>query len=337
MATIEDDKDSIRTADDFSSAASDVVSMKKMLMETKDESGKSMWATSLETIGMVDGGKRKKDDIMCSSFDDAMKVFSELIKDMALEWSFQSTPFADFSASKDDLIEAFVHWSHKIDDNSDNTNEPVLYNLSKAYRRISAYVEWMDKNCKELNLNGSTMKEISDMWKMKCTHDSSGRLVWWFDLESIDLKLIKATISPDDTLRYFVWFSHLILFDKQCQQNGVVIVESVGNASFTSLMSAVSMEVKSKFDRLPIGVLPIKMKAVIVVHSPTWFRMLMALMSTFMGAKMRKRIQIVPNATDTKEYLEESLGKDCIPTGFAHLEGNIEKDILFKLLDLSEA
>jgi CRAL/TRIO domain len=336
MATQEKEKSSINIADDGSSASSDVVSMKRMLMESRDESGKSVWATTMETMGMVDGGKRKKDDIMCSSFVDAMKVFTELIREKSLEWTFESTPFADFSASKDDLIEAFVRWSHKIDD-TDSPSEPVQYNLSKSYRRLLSYVDWMDKNCKGLNLNGSTMKEISNVIKMKCTHDSNGRLVWWIDLESLDLKYIKANVSPVDILRYFVWFSHLILFDKQCQNNGVIIVQSVGNVSFVNLMSAISMDVSAKFDRLTIGVLPIKMKSVIVVHSPTWFRLLTALMSPFMGSKMRKRLQIIPNTIETKEYLEETLGKDCIPKGFAQLEGNVEKDMLFKLLDLSEA
>jgi CRAL/TRIO domain len=333
MSTIIEGNSSNLHKDDISSMSSDVASMKKMLMETKDDSGKSIWAFSLETFGMVDGGKKRKDDVMCFSFDDAIKVFTELIEDKAIEWTFEKTPFDDFSSNKDDLIQAFVHWSHKIDDDSKNVNEPIQYNLSKAYRRLVSYVEWMDKNCKEMNLNGSTMKEIANVWKMKCTHDKHGRLIWWFDLEDLDLKHIKANVASSETLRYLIWFAHLVLFDKRCQQNGFVIVESVGKASFIELMSSISTEVKAKFDRLTIGVLPIKMKSLIIVHGPTWFRVLLAFMSPFMGAKLRKRIKIIPNKIDPKEYLEETVGKESIPVGFAQLQGRIEKDIVFNLLD----
>ncbi|CAB9504083.1 expressed unknown protein [Seminavis robusta] len=314
---------------DVSSQGSDaeVGNMKKMLMDTKVEGGKSAWATTLETLGMSDGGKKKKGDILCDSFAEAMKVFYELIQ--GKDWDFATTPFDDFNATKEQLFQAFVHWSRKSSDDG----EASSYNPSKALRRLEAYVEWMNKNCKDMNLQGSTMKEAADNWKMKITHDKKGRLVWWIDIPSLDLKSLKQ-VPPEDTLRLFVWMSHMIVFDKGAQEHGLVLVEAMGkHTGLMETMTTVSMDVGTKLDRLTIGILPIKMEACFVYNNPTWLRVIMALMSPFMGAKMRKRIFVVPNKTEPQAYFEEELGKENFPTGISQLEGSVEKDMVAQTLE----
>ena len=196
---------STTNSDATSEDTADIKDIKKLMTETKVEGGKSAWAMTLETFGMYDG-KKKKGDIITDNFDEAFQKIQELAEPK--DWTFPLTPFADFNATKEELLKAFVHWSKKGDDGD------TRYNPSKAMRRLEAYVEWMAKNCAEMDLKGTSMKEAADAWKMQVTHDEQGRLVWWIDLAALDLKFIKANVSPQDTLRYFVWLSHLVLFDK---------------------------------------------------------------------------------------------------------------------------
>ena len=301
----------------------EVQDMTKFMMETKVEGGKSIWATTLETFGMHDG-KKKKDDILCDTFEEAFNSFLDMAKNK--DWQFASTPFKDFKATKEDLFKAFVHWSRKSED--DETH----YNPSKGFRRLEEYVKWMDNNGKGLEYNITGMKKVHDAWKSKITHDKQGRLVWWIDVGALDFKFIK-TIPPNDTLSYFVWFSHLVLFDKSSQENGFVVVESMGHAGMMESMTAISMDVSTKLDRLTIGVLPIKMESCIIFNNPTWIRIVMALMTPFMGKKMRKRIVMLPNKTHPQAYFDETLGKENIPVDFAQLEGTIGKDIAEDMFD----
>ena len=316
---VETDESTTGSVTSSEEGASDVKTMKKIMTETKVEGGKSVWATTLETFGMSDG-KKKKGDVLCNTFEEAFAKFQELIRDK--NWKFATTPFDDFQASKDDLLKAFVHWSRKGED------DEFTYNISKAVRRLEAYVEWMDKNCQQLDLKGSSMKEVADAWKMKMSHDKHGRLVWWIDLDGLDFKHIKQNVPREDTLRYFVWLSHLTLFDAGSQEHGFVLVEGVGHKGMIEMMTCVSMDVGTKLDRLTIGILPIKMEACILFNNPTWVHILMALMSPFLSKKMRKRIKSLKNKQDTQAFFEEELGKECIPTGITRLAGVVEKDIV---------
>lgn len=98
-------------------------------------------------------------------------------------------------------------------------------------------------------------------------------------------------------------------------------------------MTSVSMDVGTKLDRLTIGVLPVKMEACYLFNNPTWMRVMMALMSPFLGKKMRKRIQTLSKKTNPQEFFEEHLGKDCIPTGITLLQGIVEKDLVAETLE----
>lgn len=311
------------TSEEEASATAEGLKVKKM-MDTKVEGGKSAWAMTLETFGMSDG-KKKKGDVVFDSFDECYAKFQELAKEK--DWQFATTPFEDFQATKEDLFKAFVHWSRKGEDSDKK------YNASKAFRRLEAYVEWMDKNTTGMNLKGSTMKVVHDAWKMKIAHDKDGRLVWWIDIGGLDLKKIKKDVSQDDTLRYFIWLSHLVLFDKGSQEHGFVFVEAIGKTGMMEMFTVVSMDVGTKLDRLTIGILPVKMEACYLFNNPTWMRIIMGLMSPFMGSKMRKRIVTLPAKKDPQEFFEANIGKEYIPTGVAQLNGTIEKDIIAQTLE----
>lgn len=304
--------------------SNDVKHVKKIMTE-KVEGGKSAWAMTLETLRMWDGGKRKKGDIICDNFDEALTKFRDMTKETS--WQYTWTPFDDFNATEENLLKGFVHWSQKGDEDGRQA-----YNISKAFRRLESYVEWMEKNCKELNLKGSSMKEIQDVWKMKMTHDKNGRLVCWIDIGDLDLKYIKKSLPHEDTLRYVVWLSHLVLFDTSSQENGLVFAEAMGHKGMIECITAISMDVGTKLDRLTIGILPVKMEACYLFNNPTWLHIIMGLISPFMGKKMRKRIKTFKKKEDHRAFFEEHIGKDHIPADFAGLSGAAEKDILGEAL-----
>jgi CRAL/TRIO domain len=146
------------------------------------------------------------------------------------------------------------------------------------------------------------------------------------------------------------------------QEKGLVFVEGIGQTGMIEMMTAVSMDVGTKMDRLTIGILPIKMEALYLFNSPTWMRVLMALMSPFIGKKttgkiirkdksytakqsklmctffksgkkMRKRIKTLPKKADPQAFFEENIGKEFIPTGISLLTGAVEKDMVAETLE----
>ena len=70
------------------------------------------------------------------------------------------------------------------------------------------------------------------------------------------------------------------------------------------------------------------MNALHLFHHGVWVSMLMGLMKPFMSKKMRERLKVVPRNTDLQVALDESVGRDTIPVGFAGLTGEVEKDII---------
>ena len=57
------DTDVSSTGSSNEDSAPEAQSFKKLMTETKVEGGKSAWATTLETLGMAHGEKKKKGDV----------------------------------------------------------------------------------------------------------------------------------------------------------------------------------------------------------------------------------------------------------------------------------
>ncbi|CAB9514934.1 expressed unknown protein [Seminavis robusta] len=309
-----------------------------------DGKSKSFLSATLETLSMR-GGKEKKGDTFCKSLDEAMVELKALVAQTRKHhadscnnnskdaWDFELTPLKDFDATEDDLLRAFALWSKKIYEKHDK--EKQVFNVSKAFRRLESYIEWMDKNARDLDFqNGVTMKEIAKVWDMKMTHDKEGRLVWFCDLEALDLKYIKHKLPHDDTFRYLVWLAHLIMFDKGMQENGVVLVYSIGSIGLFESLTVVPLEMQSKFDSFTVGRLPIRVESIIFYNNPTWMRLLMTFSKPFLSKKMLSRLTLIKKE-DPRKVIEGQLGRDCIPANMAQLGGTLEKDLIqdrFELL-----
>lgn len=298
-----------------------------VLQNSKVDGGKkSAWQMTKETFGMSEGGRRQKDDVLCDTPEEAMNSLKSLYlaskSESDKKWEFSLTPLEPLNATHDDLLRAFVLWSFK--------EGPGNYNVSKAFRRLESYASWMEDHRKDLEepLTVQSILEASKAWNMKLTHDKYGRLVWWIAFGEIDTEAIKSKISLQDSLRYCVWLTHVVLFDKKAQENGMVLMQSLGNKGMVATLTLVPMDLGTKLDRLTIGVLPLKMNELYLFHHGLWVSMLMGLMKPFMSKKMRERLKVVPRNTDLQVALDESVGRDTIPVGFAGLTGEVENDII---------
>jgi hypothetical protein len=244
-----------------------------------------------------------------------------------IKWEIRTSPHDQFGKTLDDTFLAFVQWakSSSNDANNDEQSPTLTYNVSKAFRRLESYAEWMEDTGDDLTqepLTATSVQVALKAWAMRSSIDKHGRFAWWIDFDQMDKSAIKKDISPTESLRAFVWYSHYVMYDTNAQEKGVVLIESVAKMGFLQSMTLVPMKLGVKLDRLTIGVLPVKMKAIYILETPTWMDVFMKFMGVFMSKKMKQRIIILKDWNK----VEELLGKECIPKPFGKLEGSMEVD-----------
>jgi len=187
-------------------------------------------------------------------------------------------------------------------------------------------------------LTFQSIEAAAKIWDIQITYDEDQKFVWWIDLGKLMVEdgdgkkknnIIKS-LDPNEHLRYVVWFAHLVMFDEHARENGAIIVEDMAHIGFWKLATLLPHELSVKMDRLTIGILPVKMKAIYVFGAAGWMHLLMNLMKPFMSKKMRDRMKLV-STTKTKEDMQtfcENLvgGKANIPSGFCGLDGDAKRD-----------
>jgi hypothetical protein len=228
----------------------------------------------------------------------------------------------------EDTYAAFVQWAIKEDDESESSSDmEVAFNVSKAYRRVENYADWMDENAEDLveaPLTADSVKEAWKAWGMKTTIDKNGNFVWWLDFKQLDRDAIKNKVPLKDSFRFMVWFAHFVMFNENAQNNGMLFIEAVNHAGFIECMTLVPMKLGAKLDRLTIGILPIKMKALYVLQSPGWMSIVSKFMSLFISKKMKERVHILEEFSE----IENTVGKENVPMPFGELDGEMASDLI---------
>jgi hypothetical protein len=148
----------------------------------------------------------------------------------------------------------------------------MVYNVTKAFERLESYVNWMEDHRVDLStptkVTADSIQAAAKAWGMECHHDRHGRFVWFLDFGKIDMAAIKkggGTITLQDSLRYIVWASHVMLFDQQAQANGMVVVQSMG---FKGIMESMApLDMAQKLDKFTMG----KLLSPYVVEACFWF------------------------------------------------------------------
>lgn len=333
-----------------------------------DQLGTS-WYAILQTIRNIvrsSGGTTHLDDVFANDMDTALSMFQEMIPD---EWTHLSSstnkttttllsdvlPLEEFGKTLDDLYLAFLHWSladsaedHKEESTTCNLHGGVnagkakQVNVSKAYRRMERYMEWMQETHDDLVSPNDKLSSTSlvDMWsafQMKMTYDDCGRLVWWLDLALVDLPRIQSEIPPRDITRLFVWIAHYIMFNPQAQNNGIVFFSGMGHMDFWTFMTMLPVDVGLKLDSFTISVIPAKTKFLVLYDRPGWAKFLFQLIKPFLRRAMQRRVIVIEDGLYDRDVVKDVLGtgKQAIPSGLGHfwLPGSDDADFLGALFD----
>ena len=302
--------------------------MKKML-DTKVDGKKSVWAMTLETFGMADA-KNKKNDILVDTLPEALEIFNDYVTELKKEDDNLMTlvPLEEFKATQDQFLTAFLRWAEN-ESTKDETKRQI--NVSKARRRLDAYFEWMKANAENFEeaLTIESIAPAAKIWDIQISYDEDGHFWWWIDIGGADKEKIKK-LEPKDHLRYMVWFSHFMMFDTRAQENGCKLIEDMGQIGFLKAMTLVPPDLGAKLDRLTIGILPVKMKALYVSGAARWMGLLMGLKKPFMGKKMLERVIMVPKNKDLQEFCDELVTRKNIPKDFCGLQGEAARDLMFE-------
>lgn len=272
----------------------------------KVSDGTNVIGESMKTFSMTEGTNKKGDvTIRASDMPGALAALKTQIehaktkaKGRKLEmWEFKASPHAQMGKTLDDTFKAFLMWARlgSKDDDDDDVGEVGVINVSKAFRRVESYADWMEDSKSDLlagPMNYNVCKVGVALWGMACSYDASGRLVWWVDLGKLDRDKLK-TYPVEDSLRMFVWFAHVVMYDPKAQENGMCFAEILGTKlGFWSMMTLFPMKLSVKLDRLTIGVLPVKMKMLVILDTPGWMSILMKIFGVFISKKMKSRMKV---------------------------------------------
>lgn len=329
-----------------SSSKDEPVTISQMVSAMNEKSdGTNIMKESIITFSNPDGSD-KKGDVVVTTKEDALVKLKKIIEDTKAKtkkakkkakWDFKTSPHEQFGKSLDDTFMAFIVWATAKLDKEGKGEEDAIggnasqekYNVSKAFRRLESYASWMEETGSDLTeppLSAASVKEPLDAFGMRLSTSKDGECVWWFDLGSIDKNKIKNEFKVVDSLRAFVWYSHYIMYDKDAQEKGMVIVEDFGKMGFFEMFTLMPMKLATQLDRLTIGVLPVKLVKIYVLNGPGWMKAFLKFMSAFISKKLMKRIVFLNEWNE----VEKNVGKECIPKNFGELEGHLEVDKVAK-------
>jgi hypothetical protein len=332
------------------------VAQMKNIFQTEISDGKSgkkkaYWSVAMETMGMA-AGKDGEGDLWLETVEEGVPMLRKYImqKDQKLaEEQADATkklPFNswwdlclldEFHVTQTTFVKAFLKWAIKDrEDVVEGSEEAkLIVNASKARRRLDSYLDWMSENMAEdLAENPLTLDSVlhvAKIWECQSSIGQEGQYCWWWDIGQMDQKKIKE-LAAQDHLRYMVWYSHLVMFDKDAQDNGINFIQDMNKIGFWNCMTLIPLDLSAKMDRLTIGVLPVKMKAIYCFGCARWVHIMMTMMKPFMSKKMRGRIIMVTEtvAPDPQKYCDDLFARANIPDGFMKLQGDTPHNEMIK-------
>jgi hypothetical protein len=321
--------------------------------EISDGKGKkkSYWSVAMETMNMATG-KDGEGDLWLETVEEGVPMIRKYMmqkdKQLAEEQASakEKLPFnswwdlcllGEFHVTQTTFVKAFLKWAIKDrEDVVEGSEEAKLVvNVSKARRRLDSYLDWMSQNMAEdMAKNPLTLDSvmaIHKVWNCQSTVAKDNQYCWWWDLGMMDQKKMKE-LPAQDQLRYMVWYSHLVMFDHDAQDNGILFIQDLNKIGFWNCMTLIPLDLSAKMDRLTMGVLPVKMKAIYCFGCARWVSIMMGLMKPFLSKKMRQRIIMVTenDAPDPQKYCDELVTRASIPDGFMKLQGDIPHDDMIK-------
>lgn len=240
-------------------------------------------------------------------------------------WEFRASPYVQFGQTLDDLMLCFCMWARTEEDGGG------VVNVSKAFRRLTAYAKFMHEHHDILTstpLTAASCLPILKTWNAKAIHSTEGKgLVFFLDLATVDMGGLKETLRNFDVLlRVVVWLMHATMFDPEAQRHGLSLCYNLNCLDFVEAISLMPLHVVFKLEGLMIGAVPVKLQSFLFLDSPLWISSLLKGFGMLMSAKVRKRLVAVKKAWQAPA---ERFGADCIPKGFAQCGGGSTANTLY--------
>uniref|UniRef100_A0A669E0F9 protein-tyrosine-phosphatase n=1 Tax=Oreochromis niloticus TaxID=8128 RepID=A0A669E0F9_ORENI len=121
---------------------------------------------------------------------------------------------------------------------------------------------------------------------------------------------------PNKTGNHVVLQALFYLLDRavesfETQRNGLVFIYDMAGSNYTNF----ELDLSKKILNLLKGAFPARLKKVLIVGAPVWFRVPYNLLSLLLKEKLRERVQMVKMAE-----LRQHLPRDCLPQ---HLDASI--------------
>lgn len=290
-------------------------------------------------------GKEHGSDVHTNDLNEGLDIIRSLVQQKVEEahsageesspWYFRNVPCKEFGRTLDDVYVAFLRWA-SVEPNQfeecglkGGINKLGPINVSKAFRRLESYAQWMHSTGDDLvDLTASSVKPTNDLMYFRVTYDDCDRVVWWLDLGRTQFDALREL--PDASiLRLFVWLAHLIMFEEKAQKHGVVFFESMSYVGFWQYMTMLPFNVGLALDKYMVGVIPVRTKLVVFLKRPFWVDAMYGLLQFFLPKRMKRRVDMPGKAG--QKAAEETVGNmDCVPIGFDDLKGTVEVDLMAK-------
>jgi hypothetical protein len=243
-------------------------------------------------------------------------------------------------------LRAFVLWSETTSKRFQNNGKEKQtinpkYNVTKAYKRLQSYQNWMDQNITKPGLDvhaqSFSLQEMHHLFQIQLARDQNGGLVLYCDSDAWDKQAFYRHTGAEDMMKYLVWLSHFMMFDKGCQQHGISLIYSLSGVTITDSLTSqmVPIDLQQKIDRLTLGTLPVRVKTILLFNNPTWIRVLITIFSPFLSKKMKERITMISQTANVQSVVEQHVGgANFIPKGFAGFRDcTVTKDLVQELFE----
>lgn len=108
------------------------------------------------------------------------------------------------------------------------------------------------------------------------------------------------------------------MYDERAQRHGMAFCENMAQLGFWASMTLMPIKLSVKLDRLTIGIIPVKMKALLLLDCPAWMNVLMKIFGVFVSKKMKSRMTFLKKDWAAPAH---HFGAEAVPRGFGGCEG----------------
>jgi hypothetical protein len=220
-----------------------------------------------------------------------------------------------------DVHRVFLLWSQKpIDREGDS------FNVTKAFRRLTAFAEYQHRLFDKyfstpIDPEAPEEKRASEVFKFLIPQEldaATGAVVWIIDLSTWDISLFENLAAAGTSYRAIMRYNFALMvrsmWDDDTATTGVTMVEAFGDVGFRGMLrvQGALKPIEADMNAMFYGVMPFKMKAIVLVGCPWWMSALLAFMRLFISKKMSQRINNL-SAADAVAMLG---GGSALPDGF---------------------